>query len=149
MASLSFATTRFTRLLGNSFRVVSLKPLSRNVSTAQITEQATTAAKKAQNSVEKISALRKLIVEDALVAKEILKEIWVKEGLAPPNKAQFEEAQGFFTKHYDELRTLKSKKLQSYSGRDYAVYAIRSVEVAGFFFIGEVIGRRSLIGYNV
>ncbi|CAG8478682.1 11055_t:CDS:2 [Ambispora leptoticha] len=155
MAPLSFAAitnfSRFTRLLGNRFRVASInnKPLSRNVSTAQVTEQATATAKRAQSSIEKISALQKPIVDNALVAKEIFKEVWTKEGLAPPNMTQLDEARNFFAKHFDELRTLKSKKFQSHSSRDYAAFAIRSVEVAGFFFIGEIIGRGSLVGYNV
>jgi len=88
-------------------------------------------------------ALRKPIFYNAAVVKELVKEVWKKEDLSPPSLAQIEEARTYVQK------TLHWKYIKSLSLYDYARIGIRSVEVAGFFFIGEVIGRRSLIGYNV
>jgi hypothetical protein len=88
-------------------------------------------------------ALRKPIFYNAAVARELVKEIWKRENLSPPSLAQIEEARSLIQK------SLSWSYVRSLSLYDYAKIGIHSVEMAGFFFIGEVIGRRSLIGYNV
>ncbi|ORX96569.1 hypothetical protein K493DRAFT_281832 [Basidiobolus meristosporus CBS 931.73] len=77
------------------------------------------------------------------VAKEVLKQVYIKEGLAPPNVAQFNQAKEQFQRSLDWtiIRELTLKQV--------AQKAVVGVEIAGFFFIGEVIGRRNLIGYDV
>ncbi|KAK9763819.1 hypothetical protein K7432_009191 [Basidiobolus ranarum] len=77
------------------------------------------------------------------VAKEIAKQVYVKEGLAPPTTAQFNQAKEQFQRSLDWtiIRELTLKQV--------AQKAVIGVEIAGFFFIGEVIGRRNLIGYDV
>ncbi|ORX82902.1 hypothetical protein K493DRAFT_292186 [Basidiobolus meristosporus CBS 931.73] len=77
------------------------------------------------------------------VAKEIAKQVYVKEGLAPPTSAQLHQAKEQFQ------RSLDWTIIREMSLKEVAQKAVVGVEIAGFFFIGEVIGRRSLIGYDV
>ncbi|CAG8506698.1 11538_t:CDS:2, partial [Scutellospora calospora] len=77
---------------------------------------------------------RKPIIYNALVIKELAKEVYIKEGLRPPTISEISQA----------WSNLKSIRLQEIGLKDAARIAIRSVEVLGFFAIGEIIGRRNL-----
>uniref|UniRef100_A0A1D1XZ47 ATP synthase subunit g, mitochondrial n=1 Tax=Anthurium amnicola TaxID=1678845 RepID=A0A1D1XZ47_9ARAE len=90
----------------------------------------------------KIAGVRELIVYDAKVLNEIAKEVYTKESLGPPNGVQISEA-------WENLKSIRWKHITELNPRDYIRIGIRSVEVAGFFALGEIIGRFSIIGYNV
>ncbi|CAG8496438.1 8805_t:CDS:2 [Paraglomus brasilianum] len=138
MASLLLNAVRLSRTQG--IRSSQIRFAS---TTAAVAEKSGQVAKSVQNLVTKTTALRKPILYNAAVVKELVKEVWKREDLSPPSLAQIEEARTYLQK------TIRWKYIKSLSLYDYARIGIRSVEVAGFFFIGEVIGRRSLIGYNV
>jgi hypothetical protein len=82
------------------------------------------------------------IVYNVKVFNEIAKEVYTKESLGPPNKAQISEA-------WENLKSIRWKNIGDLSPNDYAKLGIRSIEVAGFFALGEIIGRFSIIGYNI
>jgi F-type H+-transporting ATPase subunit g len=88
-------------------------------------------------------ALQKPIVYNAKVAGEIAKQVYVKEGMAFPNGAQFAQAQ------QSVQSALKIKNLKSLTFSDVAKGSVLFAEVYTFFLIGEIVGRRNLIGYNV
>ncbi|KAG9300685.1 hypothetical protein G9A89_023483 [Geosiphon pyriformis] len=148
------STRSFARspILNNSFY--------RSVNTTQITEKAGAVGKNAQNfvskTVNKILTLQEPIIYNFKVVKETAKEVWVKEDLSPPNKKEFDIAWSNIVKQYNwlrnELPNLDSetlKRLFLKEPRQYAIYAVRSFEVFSLFVVGEIIGRRSLIGYKV
>ncbi|CAG8508055.1 1834_t:CDS:2 [Paraglomus occultum] len=138
MASLFFKGVRLSRTQGTRFSQVRFAS-----TTAAVAEKSGQVTKGVQNLATKIAALRKPILYNAAVVRELVKEVWKREDLSPPSLAQIEEARSYLQK------TLHWKHIKSLSLYDYARIGVRSAEVAGFFFIGEVIGRRSLIGYNV
>jgi F-type H+-transporting ATPase subunit g len=75
-----------------------------------------------------------------------MKEIYHRQQLQPPRLEQWPEAR----QQYREL-------LQLYSSGAYKHWTMRelfqkswvAIEIFGFFIIGEILGRRSLIGYNI
>ncbi|RUP50160.1 mitochondrial ATP synthase g subunit-domain-containing protein [Jimgerdemannia flammicorona] len=92
--------------------------------------------------VNSLAAIQRPVVYNAKVAAEIAKQVYVKEGLAFPTAKQFAE-----TRHAVENVNIKSFK--SLQLKDLAKGSVVAAEALTFFLIGEVVGRRSLIGYNV
>lgn len=63
--------------------------------------------------------------------------------MAFPSGAQFSQAQSTLQE------ALKLKNLKNLSFSDVAKGGVVLAEVYTFFLIGEIVGRRNLIGYNV
>ncbi|ORZ14498.1 mitochondrial ATP synthase g subunit-domain-containing protein [Absidia repens] len=97
----------------------------------------------AQNLVSKAIALQKPIVYDAKVVGEIAKQVYTKEGMSFPTGAQFAEAQNFVKKNANV------NALKSVTWNNVAKGGVVLAEIYTFFLIGEIVGRRNLIGYNV
>lgn len=88
-------------------------------------------------------ALQKPIIYNTKVAVEVAKQVYVKEGMAFPTGAQFSQAQ-------QQLQnTLKISNLKNLSFGDVAKGGVVLAEIYTFFLIGEIVGRRNLIGYNI
>jgi F-type H+-transporting ATPase subunit g len=90
-----------------------------------------------------MTALQKPVVYNAKVTAEIAKQVYTKEGMAFPTGAQFSQAQQTLQE------TLKIKNLKSLKFSDVAKGGVIFAEIYTFFLIGEIVGRRNLIGYNV
>lgn len=97
----------------------------------------------AQAYLSKAMALQKPIVYNTKVAIEVAKQVYVKEGMAFPTGAQFTQAQQSLQ------NTLKISNLKNLSFQDVAKGSVVLAEIYTFFLIGEIVGRRNLIGYNV
>ncbi|TEB31714.1 hypothetical protein FA13DRAFT_1732596 [Coprinellus micaceus] len=85
------------------------------------------------------------LVYNLSVAREVLKQIYHAERLAPPNFAAVREA-------YAQIWTSVSSPaaLRSFaSSGQVAQVGVYGLQAYGVFKIGEIIGRRSLIGYDV
>ncbi|CAO3686549.1 unnamed protein product [Rhizopus microsporus] len=89
----------------------------------------------AQVYLNKALALQKPVVYNTKVAIEIAKQVYKKEGMAFPSGAQFAEAQ--------------QSNLKNLTFSDVAKGGVIFAEIYTFFLIGEIVGRRNLIGYNV
>ncbi|ESK90004.1 hypothetical protein Moror_7934 [Moniliophthora roreri MCA 2997] len=93
-----------------------------------------------------LGAYRQPITYNLAVAREVVKLVYRAEGLSPPTSV-------------DTIRTAYQNIWARASSREYWQQAIKSGEIArlaiygleayGIFKIGEIIGRRSLVGYNV
>ncbi|CEG79073.1 hypothetical protein RMATCC62417_13586 [Rhizopus microsporus] len=97
----------------------------------------------AQVYLNKALALQKPVVYNTKVAVEIAKQVYKKEGMAFPSGAQFAEAQ------QSVQNALKIKNLKNLTFSDVAKGGVIFAEIYTFFLIGEIVGRRNLIGYNV
>ncbi|KAG2208948.1 hypothetical protein INT47_011088 [Mucor saturninus] len=97
----------------------------------------------AQSTLGKLCALQKPVVFNAKVAAEVAKQVYVKEGMAFPTGAQFAEAQKTLQ------QSLKLNQLKNLTFTDVAKGGVVLAEIYTFFLIGEIVGRRNLIGYNV
>ncbi|CAA7265698.1 unnamed protein product [Cyclocybe aegerita] len=79
------------------------------------------------------------------VAKEIFKQIYVREGLQPPSLATVKEA-------YSSIWAQVSNP--AFAGNliksgDLGRVGIYGLQAYGIFKIGEIVGRRSLVGYKI
>lgn len=90
-----------------------------------------------------MTALQKPIFYNTKVAAEVVKQVYVKEGMAFPTGAQFTQAQQTLQ------NSLKLNNLKNLTFTDVAKGGVVLAEIYTFFLIGEIVGRRNLIGYNV
>ncbi|RUS22782.1 hypothetical protein BC937DRAFT_86989 [Endogone sp. FLAS-F59071] len=87
-------------------------------------------------------ALQRPIVYNAKVAAEIAKQVYVKEGMAFPTGKQLAETRNAIESiNLDGFKKLKLG--------DFAKGSVIAAEAFAFFLVGEMIGRRNLVGYNV
>ncbi|KAG2223330.1 hypothetical protein INT45_008987 [Circinella minor] len=96
-----------------------------------------------QSTLSKLNALQKPVVYNTKVAVEIAKQVYTKEGMAVPTGEQFAQAQQTLQKSFN-MSTLKNLTI-----RDVAKGGIVAAELYTFFLVGEIVGRRNLIGYDV
>lgn len=85
------------------------------------------------------------------VVGELSKQVYLKEGLQPPAISDF---QSVYTKLYKQALDLALKPRQSLSlfkniQKDSVLkYGAYGVQLAGLYSLGEVIGRRKVVGYT-
>lgn len=88
------------------------------------------------------------------VAAEVSKTVYAKEGLAPPTIAEFtkvyecavKQAQ-LFAKDPKASAELIVKNAQGFSKDEILRYICYFIQIVGFFSLGEIIGRRNVVGY--
>ncbi|KAJ1968988.1 ATP synthase subunit G atp20 [Dispira parvispora] len=134
------------------------QPHSRQLTTQEVLEKSKVFANKAITTVgaqtnslvrtaqsvpPKINGFVDCTLYWSRVTKEIAKEVYKKEDLAPPSLADYSAAR----KQLEDL--FKSEALKKLTRDDLIKAAVVGIEIAGFFWIGEIIGRRSLVGYDV
>lgn len=85
------------------------------------------------------------------VAAEVGKTVYKKEGLAPPSQAQFRQVYDSLLKlaksPAEQRRVLGSVQKLLLNKENATKGAVFAVHVLGFFSVGEIIGRRKLVGY--
>ncbi|KAK4053551.1 hypothetical protein OIV83_001719 [Microbotryomycetes sp. JL201] len=92
-----------------------------------------------------LGSYKEPIFYNAAVAKELVKQVYVAEKLAPPSLAQVSYTyQSFFN-------DAKSPSFwqQLYKSGEWKRWAVYAVEAYGIFKIGEMIGRRHVVGYKL
>ncbi|KAH3901788.1 related to ATP synthase subunit g, mitochondrial [Saccharomycodes ludwigii] len=103
------------------------------------------------NLTSKIGLLITKTVYYSKVSAEVAKQVYIKEGLAPPTTTEF---QSVFRKLYKEAIELTSKPkealvlLKNVTGKDLIKYSAYGIQLAGLYNLGEIIGRRKIVGYN-
>lgn len=88
------------------------------------------------------------------VTGELLKHIYVKEGLSPPSIAQFQEVYKNLWKQTLDLSLKYAKQpqlfqstVQSIGKQELIKGGAVLVQFAGLYSLGEIIGRRNVFGY--
>ncbi|KTW25586.1 hypothetical protein T552_03447 [Pneumocystis carinii B80] len=77
------------------------------------------------------------------VAKELIKQVWIQERLRPPSVAEIKYT-------YREIpKYTNISYFYSLSQKEWIQLGIFSLQVYGFFKIGEIIGRRHIVGYKI
>ncbi|VDB86494.1 unnamed protein product [Peniophora sp. CBMAI 1063] len=92
-----------------------------------------------------LGAYRAPVTYNLQVAKEVLKHIYVAERLQVPSVAEFKTAYALFAQRATNPAYLRGL----FSSGEWATVGIYGLEAYGIYKIGEIIGRRSLVGYNV
>ncbi|KAF9945517.1 ATP synthase subunit G atp20 [Mortierella alpina] len=87
------------------------------------------------------------VLYNAKVAGQIAKQVYIREGMAPPTGAQFEAAKEAVTKF---AKTAGSANMWKNISKDqYLKAGLVAAEAYTFFLFGEIIGRRNFVGYDV
>ncbi|KAG0371949.1 hypothetical protein BGX24_000947 [Mortierella sp. AD032] len=94
-----------------------------------------------------LSALRGPVLYNVKVAGQVAKQVYIREGMAPPSGAQFQTARDAALKFIWDAR--QAKTWRTISKTQYLNAGLVAAEAYVFFMVGEIIGRRNLIGYNV
>ncbi|CCK71175.1 F1F0 ATP synthase subunit g KNAG_0G01170 [Huiozyma naganishii CBS 8797] len=85
------------------------------------------------------------------VGAELSKQVYLKEKLQPPSWADFQSV--YLKLYQSSLRLANSPKaaidcLSQIPKNDLIKYGSIGVQLVGFYSVGEVIGRRKLVGYR-
>jgi hypothetical protein len=83
--------------------------------------------------------------------------VYLKEKMSPPSGQQFQETFDALKKQVENPNKIFSKameytniaKVQEIGWQPIARVGLRGVELFGFFCVGEMIGRRSIMGYKI
>lgn len=113
------------------------------------------AATKASNAVsgliQKSTQLANCAVYWAKVGGELGKIVWKREAMAPPSGEQFQQVyQKAFAliKSPEQQKQLLQKAAQIKPSKECATkFVYFGVQLAAFWSVGEMIGRRSITGY--
>ncbi|KAI0784445.1 mitochondrial ATP synthase g subunit-domain-containing protein [Abortiporus biennis] len=93
-----------------------------------------------------LGSYRQPIVYNLSVARELLKQVYVAERLQPPTSLST------FTNAYSLIWSRASNPTywrELFKSGDWVKVGIYGLEAYGIYKIGEIIGRRSLVGYSV
>ncbi|KAG6920149.1 hypothetical protein DXG01_004915 [Tephrocybe rancida] len=92
-----------------------------------------------------LGAYREPLVYNLSVAREVLKQIYRSEGLAPPSLTTVQTAYKTLWERASNVDYIRN----SAGNGDLARVGVYALEAYGIFKIGEIFGRRSLVGYDL
>ncbi|EGW32498.1 protein associated with mitochondrial ATP synthase [Spathaspora passalidarum NRRL Y-27907] len=102
-------------------------------------------------AIQKSTQLTNCAVYWGKVGGELAKAVYKKEGLAPPSVQEF---QNFYANIFKTIKSssqreaIANKVFNFQPGPQCAVKAgVYGIQLLAFFSVGEIIGRRQLVGY--
>ncbi|RLV92986.1 ATP synthase subunit g mitochondrial [Spathaspora sp. JA1] len=102
-------------------------------------------------AIQKSTQLTNVAIYWGKVSGELAKQVYKKEGLAPPSVQEFQTYYGNILKNLksSSQREAIANKVLNFqpSSKCAAKAGIYGIQLLAFFSVGEVIGRRQLIGY--
>lgn len=108
----------------------------------------------ASSIATKVQTLADKSIYYSKVALELSKAVYTKEGLAPPTAAEFTKvyqcAQNqakLVAKDPKAFLEVIAKNAQGFNKDEIIRYICYFIQIVGFFSLGEIIGRRNVVGY--
>ncbi|BGP01377.1 hypothetical protein JCM10296v2_002466 [Rhodotorula toruloides] len=92
-----------------------------------------------------LGSYKEPVLYNAAVAREFAKQVYVAEQLAPPSFAQF----SYTFRHFFQQAPSPSFWKELYKSGEYKRWLLYGVEAYGIFKLGEMIGRRHMVGYKL
>ncbi|GAA6011254.1 hypothetical protein JCM10207_008279 [Rhodosporidiobolus poonsookiae] len=129
----------------------------RHASTETAQQKATQAAQQAGQKAQQLfgsasqaagnalGAYKEPVFYNAAVAKELAKQVYVAEKLAPPSFAQV----SYTFRQFFQSAPKLSFWQKLYESGEYKRWLLYGVEAYGIFKIGEMLGRRHVVGYKL
>lgn len=105
----------------------------------------------ATSLVTKTSNLATKTVYYGKVGAELSKQVYLKEGLQPPSVADFKKVYAELYKktlHFAVKPKEVFEIFRAVGKNDALRYGAYAVQVVGFYSVGEIIGRRKVVGYR-
>ncbi|AMD22591.1 HHL179Cp [Eremothecium sinecaudum] len=102
-------------------------------------------------AVQRASSLVSKTVYYGKVGAELSKTVYFKEGLQPPNFSDFEMVYWRLYKQFLQASTKPKESIAAIKGlgkQEWIKYGSYGVQFLGLYSIGEVIGRRHIVGYK-
>ncbi|CCG81538.1 putative Mitochondrial F1F0-ATP synthase g subunit [Taphrina deformans PYCC 5710] len=148
--------TSRTFIRNNSTQQKAQEKASEVASKAQ--DQARAAASKASAAVSGITSrasslaggvfgLQEPIVYWSKVTGQLAKQVYQAEKMSPPSMAQIETTYKSLFKSISTGQLMSSAK--NMSTKDAVKLGVDGLVIYGFFVVGEMVGRRHLVGYEV
>lgn len=101
--------------------------------------------------ISKTTSLATKTVYYGKVGAELSKQVYLKEGLQPPSVGDFQKVYSQLYKnilHYSVKPKEVAGLLKSIGKNDIVKYGSYAIQIVGFYSVGEIIGRRHLVGYK-
>ncbi|GAA5885949.1 hypothetical protein JCM5296_007041 [Sporobolomyces johnsonii] len=98
-----------------------------------------------QKAGDALGSYKEPILYNTAVAKEFVKQVYQAEKLAPPSLAQVSYTYQQFFRQAPQFSFWQ----QLYQSGEYKRWLLYAVEAYGIFSIGEMIGRRHMVGYKL
>ncbi|GAA5836747.1 hypothetical protein JCM5353_006886 [Sporobolomyces roseus] len=112
----------------------------------QATQRASQLLGTAQQRVgDALGSYKQPIFYNASVAKEFAKQVYQKENLAPPPFSTFYSTYQHFVRQAPHLGFWQ----KLYESGEYKRWILYGIEAYGIFSIGEMLGRRHVVGYEL
>ncbi|KAF9049098.1 mitochondrial ATP synthase g subunit-domain-containing protein [Panaeolus papilionaceus] len=92
-----------------------------------------------------LGSYKQPLVYNFAVVKELVKQVYVAEGLKPPTLSAVRAA---YAEIWTQLTTAGFARRITQNG-EWAQVGIYGLQAYGIYKIGEIIGRRSIVGYNI
>ncbi|KAG6813140.1 hypothetical protein H0H92_013764 [Tricholoma furcatifolium] len=92
-----------------------------------------------------LGSYREPLFYNLAVGREVLKQIYRTEGLAPPSLSTIQTAYKTLWERVTNPASLR----EAIGGSGLLRLGVYGVEAYGIFKIGEILGRRSLVGYDL
>ncbi|KAH3675721.1 hypothetical protein WICMUC_002513 [Wickerhamomyces mucosus] len=102
------------------------------------------------NLIEKVSNLVNNSIYWSKVVGELSKQVYLKEKLSPPSIAEIREV---YYNIYDQFLRLTYRPnevisfIKNFGKNEFITYGSYAVQIFGLFSLGEIIGRRQIVGY--
>lgn len=85
------------------------------------------------------------MIAQVAVAREVLKQVYVAEKLSPPSLAQITTTYSALFKNASDAHYYR----HTIESGQWKRFAILALELYGIFTIGEMLGRRHIVGYGL
>jgi len=95
--------------------------------------------------VQRLSTLGQQVLHGGRVLGHVAKEVAAKEQFGPPSLGELGQAQ---LELQQAIKNTRSFKFMDYTVGQVIQKATAAFSVVSFFIVGEIVGRRSLIGYR-
>lgn len=101
--------------------------------------------------ITKTSALASKTVYYGKVGAELSKQVYLKEGLQPPSIGDFKKVYSSLYSTALHYAVKPKEVLSIFKGiqrNDALKFGAYGIQLLGFYSVGEVIGRRKIVGYR-
>ena len=86
------------------------------------------------------------MIDKILLGRSLLKQVTKEERISIPNKTQWPQAVSEFSKLRKDLAEMKP--IRDYTPKQIGDKLLIVLELMGWLWIGEIIGRRHFMGYE-
>jgi len=147
-AQMAKASTMVHPLMSTMQRIT--HTLTNAAQRAQIGPLASRVGQQIERVAQKYPRVTQPVVYWGRVGAALGREVWMKEKMSPPSLQQAQQSMQSMWRSVLQIKPGQAvQAVQNMSGEKVAGYGLVGLQVLGFFSIGEMIGRRHIVGYSI